>query len=130
MNGGSLAVTADIDSTALTTGILAFNDKNMKVGGAIKGPVEFYDLTIPSGKTLTPGASTTITVRHSMTIHSGGSYSTTNSPTLVLGGIHSADLGTYTDLNGTAVNLGTVTVSGSYTKTLASALHGTCSIAK
>jgi|GEM_PF-5890446 len=118
-DSGSAGGTITISGALSNTATLSFNLKNVTIGTSISGTLEFYDLTIPAGKTLAPEASSTITVRRNMNIASTGGYATTNSPSLVLGGTNSVSGGTYTDSNTSAVNLGTVTISGSYTKTLA-----------
>lgn len=116
LDGGTLTVSGTCAQSG--AGVLAFNLKNVTLGTGFSGSIEFYDLIIPAGVTLTPAAGSTITVRRSMTIQAGGNYVTTNNPTLVLGGGNSVAGGTYTDAND-SVNLGTVTVSGAFDKALA-----------
>jgi len=117
--GGFLTITGALASL----GTLEFFSKNVTVGTSITGAVEFYDLTIPASTTLTSGAATTLTVRHNMSIGLAGTYSLVNSPALILGGTNSVSGGQYSDVNGTPVNLGNLTINGAFTKTLATPLH-------
>ncbi len=122
LNGGTLTISGLCSQSG---GTLAFNLKNVTLGTGFSGSIEFYDLVIPAGVTLTPLVGSTITVRRSMTIQNTGNYSIANNPTLVLGGASSVAAGTYTDNNAVKVNLGTVTVSGGFSKTLSTALTAT-----
>ncbi len=122
--GGSLRIIGNV--TAGSSSPIAFNRKTVQIGGTVTGSIEVYDLHIQAGYTLTPASASQITVRRSIQIDAGGFYNGTAvpvAPILVWGGTNSVTGGTYTDNNGTAVNLGVLRVTGTQTKTLASHLR-------
>ena len=120
--GGTLAIAGNLSVTA---GTLNFNYKNVTVGGTLTGNITFYDLIIPTGKTIAMQPSSSLTVLRNLTIQSGGSYVNNGEP-LTLGG-GTVITGTIADQNPVASlqNLGAVTMAaggGATAKTQGTAL--------
>jgi hypothetical protein len=111
--GGTLGIAGAL---TLTAGTLNFNHKNVNMGTGLSGAVTVWDLTIPAGVTLTPGAGTVLTVLRHLAVASTGAYAKTNNPTLVLGGATGV-AGNVTDSNAVSTDLGTVVVD-TQTKTM------------